>query len=618
MLFRRRSKAETQQSRLLECLTHLESSELTRKQVPDDALRQQLEQLQLQLRERHSVNSTQGVRSILHTISSLLQRCGLFAGHTRRTLVQQEGLIEQMEQRSSLLESELNAAADKVGQSRDEVGQLQQTLGDTVSDTSNAVIKAMEGISAKLEDKANGAHSVLENIIRIGAQINLLALNAAIEAARAGEHGRGFAVVANEVRNLAEVTVKHVNEAREQLDFAAIEEDLTELRHHTMSKLESSDQAVRFSQERLGNLFDHINEDIGQVRQNTDILFETLHLLKDSMGRIEDKQLWISSLSTQISQALEVLPSGLENLNAAEIPLKRLRAQLGLTSHKDRLSQIQQRGILRVAVEPQFVGLSFRRKPGEPLQGLDISYAQALAKHLGVRCEFVETPWDLCTERLFSSEQPGGAPADIVISALPPDEGYAHVAYSDPYTYLHCVLARRVGDSSIRSHADLEGKALGIINDPAAFAVLDNLGIGTDTNSRIRLSNLLAYSDQSRIHDCLARGVVDAFIVDLPIYHWACNNPDSPWFGKIETLPGNLADQSYFYSMAVSADADNATLLSEVNRFIQHFTTTAEREKIERFWQGQVIQDSLNLDSLPGELKGAGDLHSMAAAAQAA
>jgi hypothetical protein len=70
--------------------------------------------------------------------------------------------------------------------------------------------------------------------------------------------------------------------------------------------------------------------------------------------------------------------------------------------------------------------------------------------------------------------------------------------------------------------------------------------------------------------------------------------------------------------MAVSADADNATLLSEVNRFIQHFTTTAEREKIERFWQGQVIQDSLNLDSLPGELKGADDLHSMAAAAQAA
>ncbi len=613
MLFRHRRKAKMQDTSLLELLSHLDSAQLSSQQVPDEALRSRLIALQSELREGRSAASTKGVRSMLTTIAGLLQRSRLFASHARRALTQQEGLIEQMEQRSQLLDSELNAAADKVGQSWDEVGQLQQTLGDTVSDTSQAVIHAMEGISSKLETKANGAHSVLESIIRIGAQINLLALNAAIEAARAGEHGRGFAVVANEVRSLAEVTVKHVNEAREQLDFSAIEEELASLRQHTMGKLEASDQAVHFSKERLGNLFGQINGDIEQVRQNTDILFETLHLLKDSIGRIDDKQLWVSELSTQIQTALEGLPPGLENLHAAEMPLARLRAQLGLGSQQDRLAQIRQRGTLRVALEPQFVGLSFRRKSGEPLQGLDISYAQALARHLGVRCEFVETPWDLCTERLFSSEKPGGSPADIVISALPPDEGYEHLAYSEPYTYLHCVLARRVGDSSIQSWSDLAGKTLGIINDPAAFAVLDSLGIGTEVDSKVRLSNLLAYSDQSRIHDCLAKGVVNAFIVDLPIYHWACTNPDSPWFGKIETLPGNLAEQSYFYSMAVSADAENATLLSEVNRFIQTFKASPEREQIERYWQGQIVRDSLGLADLPGDLKGAADLQGLIA-----
>lgn len=605
MLFQRRRQAKHHTSRLIDLLSRLESVELTDRNVPDDALRSQLMQLQLQLKEYNRPTRMADVRRLLRRTGSLLGRCGLFAGHTRRTLEQQESLIEQMEQRSKLLESELNAATEKVEQSWHEVGQLQQTLGDTVSDTSKAVIAAMEGISGKLEDKASGAHSVLENIIRIGAQINLLALNAAIEAARAGEHGRGFAVVANEVRNLAEVTVKHVNEAREQLDFSAIEDDLVELRQHTMNKLEASDEAVRFSRDRLGNLFSHINEDIGQVRQNTDILFETLHLLKDSMDRIEDKQLWISTLSSQIAQALDSLPPSLENLSAAEVPVERLSSQLGLTAGQDRLSQIRQRGVLRVAVEPQFVGLSFRQKPGESLQGLDISYAEALAKHLGVRCEFMETPWDLCTERLFSSEKPGGTPADIVISALPPDAGYAHVAYSEPYTYLHCVLARRAGDASIQSWTDLSGKTLGIINDPAAFAVLDSLGVGTEPGSQVKLANLLAYSDQSRIHDCLANGLVDAFIVDLPIYHWACSNPDSPWYGKIEILPGNLAQQSYFYSMAVSADAENASLLHEVNRFIHAFKATPERERVERFWQGQVIHDTLNLSHLPGQLKGA-------------
>ncbi len=312
-----------------------------------------------------------------------------------------------------------------------------------------------------------------------------------------------------------------------------------------------------------------------------------------------------------MGQGLGQLPMDMSNLSSAQMPVERMNRQLGLSRGQDRLGLIRQRGILRVAVEPQFVGLSFRQKQSDPLRGLDISYAEALAKHLGVRCEFVETPWDLCTERLFSSDKPGGMPADIVISALPPDEGYDHVAYSEPYTYLHCVLARRKGDSRINQISDLQGKTLGIINDPAAFAVLESLGVGTEAGNKTQLSNLLAYSDQSRIHDCLAKGIVDAFMVDLPIYYWACNNPDSPWYDKIEILPGNLADQPYFYSMAVAADAENAGLLSEVNRFIASFKSTSERNRLEQEWQGQVITDTLSHRDLPGNLKGMEELQSM-------
>lgn len=89
------------------------------------------------------------------------------------------------------------------------------TDGAKVSDRATEQIQELACVvrlaSTEVETLGTSSAEVgaIAKVIReIANQTNLLALNASIEAARAGEAGRGFSVVANEVRSLADRTMK--------------------------------------------------------------------------------------------------------------------------------------------------------------------------------------------------------------------------------------------------------------------------------------------------------------------------------------------------------------------------------------------------------------------------
>jgi methyl-accepting chemotaxis protein len=167
--------------------------------------------------------------------------------------------------------------------------------GQGLSENAMKIVQSANRSTVELKKTINALNSRVEEIgdivtvIKdIADQTNLLALNAAIEAARAGEQGRGFAVVADEVRKLAERTIKATDEIAGKITAVQTES------HESIKSMEATSKEVAEALKALN-----------EVKKSLNKIAESSQKVKDQITQIATATEEQSSASDEVARSAE-------------------------------------------------------------------------------------------------------------------------------------------------------------------------------------------------------------------------------------------------------------------------------------------------------------------------
>ena len=168
--------------------------------------------------------------------------------------------------------------------------------------------------------------------------------------------------------------------------------------------------------------------------------------------------------------------------------------------------------VLRVGTEGVYPPFSYHGGTGSGLTGYDIDVMNAIGRHLGVKVEYVETPFD----SMFAALEAGRF--DLVANQITfNEERNARYDLSAPYVETTGVLVVRKDETQIKTVADLKGKR-------AAQNITSNWAeVAKDAGATI-----VAVDDMSLAIDNLEQGRVDALVNDkLAIRNYLATKPDA-------------------------------------------------------------------------------------------
>lgn len=256
------------------------------------------------------------INGILTSSNNVVQTVDILRVHAEKTsdgakdqsgqAAQIATAAEEMSQTITDIAKNASIASDSSSHAKD-VAEKGQEVANNAIETVNKVYTATVEL-ASMVDKLNGRTGEIGDIVTvitdIADQTNLLALNAAIEAARAGEQGRGFAVVADEVRKLAERTIKATTEISDKI------------------------KAVQAESEQTKTSMDDASGEVTKATEYIRNVGNALHDIVEAVQRVRDQITQIATAVDEQSAASEEVARNIEKTSAIARDMEKMSGEV--------------------------------------------------------------------------------------------------------------------------------------------------------------------------------------------------------------------------------------------------------------------------------------------------